>query len=329
MTRSAAIMTALNVVLAALLASGCASTVDGAAVPVDRGYRANITTEVARERLSEHDRMRRVDPCGFIDEASATSIGRVAYFGPGLDQDGCEVRFDRLTTPKRIWALRMTITVIQDGSGQATSFAGRSASETSLDGMCSIALDYQGERAFHYTLDSEDGSPCEELRAIVTASAPLLDINPPRAESAKMPKTKAWTLDPCAALSTTFPAEQRFYMTGLPSNPFECDFWLGNRAEPGDVNRHKITYSHIHQSQVTFMAPADRRLRIVGVDAREHRGEKDYCKITAFVGANNPFPTTDYYGKPEPLVEAVEVTGTGCDNVRRLAAEVVKNYQKG
>lgn len=330
MTRLMAMAAALTVAAASLLASGCASSIDGTAVAIDRGYRANLTTDTAREVLNEQDRMRRLDPCGFIDEASVNTLGRIAYFGPGLDQDGCEVRFDRTTTPKRIYALTLGLTVLRTGYGQATSFGGRSASVTSdEDGMCSIAVDFQGQRAFHYLIHSDGASPCEELRAIVAASAPLLDTFPPRAASTKMPKTKAWTLDPCAALSTAFPADQRFYMTGLPSNPYKCDFWLGDRSAPGDTNRHTITYSHTQQTQVTFMPEADRRLRIVGFDAREHSGDQDYCKISVFVGANNPFPTTDYYGNPEPLVEVIEITGKGCDKVRRLAAEVVKNYQNG
>ncbi|MEV0297050.1 hypothetical protein [Nocardia sp. NPDC050710] len=326
LTRAIAVVFSATVVM--LLVAGCGQDIDGTAVATGRGYRANVTPQRAQDRLSEQDQVRRLDPCGFIDSGAINAIGRPWYVGAALSQDECEVRWDRNTTPNRIGYMTIGLSVTADGTGSKSTISGRTAYESDHLGMCSILLHYAGERGFHYTLHgSDDVSSCPELRTIVTASAPLLSTRPMREASTTMPKTKAWTLDPCDALNAAYPSDQRFYMVGL--DPFSCDFWLGTRANPDDSNRNTITYFNIQQTQAAFVPDGDRRLQIAGINATEHTGSGNSCTITAYVGVSNPFPTINHRGDPEPWIEVLEVRShQGCDAARRLAADTVKAYQR-
>ncbi|WP_280422749.1 hypothetical protein [Nocardia carnea] len=319
---------AVSVVLAGVLLSGCA--VEGLAVPVGSSYRASLGPDHERAIAlqSNRDHARRLDPCAMVDEAAViAAVGTPRHFGAHNEPDECELRFDRNTAIGGVGSLTVSLTVVEDGSGKRFQVGDRTAHTLDSGNLCHISLTYDDMRSFFYSISGrEDADLCGQLRQIVTASAPLLDRAPKRSESMRMPATKAWTLDPCAALSSAYDPGQEITVNGI--DPFECDFRLGYEHRPDELNRFHISFFHYSEGSANHPQPHVRRLQIVGVDATEHTGENDYCIIEINVGADNPFPVVNYDGQPEQWIEAMKVSGHGCTETRRIAVAAVKDYQK-
>jgi hypothetical protein len=316
-------------VLAAALLSGCA--MQGPAAPVESGYRATLGPDHERAIAAQNNRdhARRLDPCGMVDESAViAAVGAPHHFGATHEPDACELRFDRDTAINRVGSITISLTVTDDGSGEESRIGDRVAHTLDSGDLCHISLTYDDLRTFFYSISgSEQADLCGQLRQVVTASAPLLDNAPQRSDSTRMPATKAWTLDPCAALSTAYAPDQDFVVTGI--DPYECDFRLGYEHRPDERNRFHISFFHVWQGTANHPQPHVRRLQVVGVDATEDTGENDYCIIEINVGNQHPFPVVNYDGETEQWIEAMRVTGHGCAETRRLAVAAVKEYQRG
>ncbi|WP_280310365.1 hypothetical protein [Nocardia abscessus] len=305
--------------------SGCASAVDGAAAPLGMHYRGNLTGGTSLEDLAERDKARLLDPCGMLDESAVNALGHTLYFGIGQELDECVVRLDRATLTQGVTTLGVSLSVLPDFSGDQFQLGNRRASMRRSDDMCFIALEYNNHRAFHYSATAHPGiDPCTPLRAVVTASAPLLERNALRANSTRMPKTRGGTEDPCAALDTGFDAKQKFYLRAFSA--YQCDAWLGDYTS-NDSNRFSIAIINVAKTQATYVPSQARKLLLAGVDSVEENGPSDHCIIRAYVGVGQPFTTRGWNGTPEDRIEAVRVSGPGCTETRKLAVAAVKAYQ--
>ncbi|MEU6191707.1 hypothetical protein [Nocardia sp. NPDC047038] len=314
-----------SLVLAVLAVCGCSTTVDGAATPLGMRYRSNLTGGSSLDDLAERDTARLLDPCGMLDEPSVNALGRALYFGVGQDLDECVVRIDRATLTQGVTTVGVSLSVLPGFSGTPFQVGNRRASTLRSDDTCFIALQYNERRAFHYSATARPGTdPCTPLRAIVTASAPLLERNALRANSTRIPKTTGAAKDPCAALDTAFDAKQKFYLRAF--SPYECDAWLGDYT-PNDSNRFAIAVFNVAKSQATYVPSNARKLLLAGVDSVEENISGGHCTIHAYVGVAQPFPTRGWDGTPEDRIEAVKVNGPSCTETRNLAVAAVKAYQ--
>lgn len=314
---------------AALLLSACA--VEGTPVPIGSGYRSSLGPDIKMSLALqfERDRARGLDPCGMLDESALIAeVGVPRHFGADFEPDQCTARFDREVTINGVNSVEVKLSVSVDSTGQQIRIGDRDAHVRDSGNLCHITVPYNDTRAFFYSIGGERGADlCGQLQRIVTASEPLLDGPPSRAESTRMPDTKAWKLDPCAALTSAYAPDQPIKLSGL--NPFECDFRLGFEHNPSDTNRFGITFLHMDRNMAGYAQEHERRLRIVGVDAVEETGDKDYCMIEINVGADSPFPVVNHDGETEQWIEIIKVAGYGCTETRRVAVAAVKEYQKG
>ncbi|WP_157101138.1 hypothetical protein [Nocardia shimofusensis] len=308
---------------AVLLTSGCA--VEGLAIPEGAGYRASLGPDraAANEALRMVDHVRQLDPCGMLDEpAIIASVGAPRYFGADHEPDECVVRFDHTTTVNRVDSVSVKLSSAAEG--QEIKVGNRTAYVLDMGERCYITVRYEKKRIFSYSISgSPDADLCTQLRQIVTASEPLLATRPKRSESTRMPDTRAWQLDPCAALNTAYEPEQKIR---VGASPFNCDYRLGFEHVPTDINRFNITFMHKPEDVANHVQSHMRRLRIVGVDATEESGDKDYCMIEIKAGADRPFPVVDHNGETEQWIEMIRVTGFGCTETRRVAVIAVKEY---
>ncbi|MEU2042676.1 hypothetical protein [Nocardia niwae] len=311
--------------LAVLALSGCTASVDGAATPQGMHYRDKLTGGTSVDDLVERDTTRLLDPCGMLDESSVNALGPSLYFGIGQQLDECVVRLDRAALTQGVTTVGVSLSVLPDFSGDQFRVGNRRASALRMDDTCFIALQYNQRRAFHYSATARAGiDPCTPLRAIVTASAPLLEHNPLRVNSTRIPNTRGATKDPCAALDTAFDAKQKFYLRAF--SPYDCDAWLGDYTS-SDSNRFSISVFNVAKSQATYVPAQARKLLLAGVDSVEESGTGDHCSIRAYVGVGQPFPTRSWDGTPEDRIEAVKISGPGCTETRNLAVAAVKAYQ--
>ncbi|MFR9753940.1 hypothetical protein ACL02S_23275 [Nocardia sp. 004] len=317
--------------LVVLAMSGCTTPaekdIDVEQVALGMRYRDNLESGGASVAdLAETDSARQLDPCGMLDEEAVNALGTPLYFGVGQRLDECVVRFDRATMSAGITSVEVSLSVTMGPSGNVSRIGDRAASTLRSTGMCFIALQYNNRRAFHYMANAVQGvDPCTALHTLVTASAPLLDDNPQRADSTRIPKTRGATKDPCAALDAAFPPGQRFYLSSLV--PYECDAWLDHHTRD-DSNRFGIQVFNVAESQATYVPSHARKLLLTGVHSIEESGRGDYCIIHAYVGVEEPFPTRSWDGEPENRVEVLRVTGHGCTKTRELAVAAVKAYQR-
>ncbi|MFD6451424.1 hypothetical protein ACFWF3_11630 [Nocardia sp. NPDC060220] len=87
----------LPAVVLALVACGCSETVQGAAHPDSATPPATAfgVPVPAADKLTFDtlDRVRSVDPCGFVDRARVSAEGVVSLFGPTTQIDQCAIRF--------------------------------------------------------------------------------------------------------------------------------------------------------------------------------------------------------------------------------------------
>ncbi|WP_433574192.1 hypothetical protein [Nocardia brasiliensis] len=300
-------------------------TVDGSATPIGMRYRAHVTSDDAAARLAERDDARLLDPCGLLDEQAVNRLGKVLHFGIDFELDECAVHLDRATRATPLNGVKVTMSVAPAFSGTTFQLGGRKASELPLSEQCSIAVEYNEQRAILYTGNGDRGTnPCAAVRALAAASAPLLDNPPRRVNSARIPPTKGATVDLCSALDTAYTKES-FYLTGL--SPYTCDYWLG-RYTSDDSNRFTISLYNAHQRSATYVPSEALKLQIAGVDAVERNSAKNYCVIDAYVGVQHPIQARDWEGKPDDRVEALKISGHGCDPVRHVALAAVKTYQQ-
>ncbi|WP_194838159.1 hypothetical protein [Nocardia sp. XZ_19_369] len=306
--------------------AGCSTTIDGVGTPVGMRYRGTLTSDDAAAKLAERDEIRRLDPCGMLDERAVNTLGRPLHFGIGIDLDRCVVRLDRATLTTPLNSVEVSMSVSLDFAGSRFQLGNRKASEIHSGDQCFVAVEYNDRRALFYSgIASGGADPCPALRTVVAASAPLLDKPALRRNSTKIPKTKGADVDLCAALDTAYPSGQAFYLTGL--NPYECDFWLGDHQRD-DSNRFTIQLFNANKSLVGYVPADARKLQIAGVDAVEQSFQKNYCTIQAYIGASQPISARDWEGKPDDRVEALKVSGRGCDKTRTLALAAVKTYQQ-
>ncbi|MFE3444992.1 hypothetical protein ACFXNW_18325 [Nocardia sp. NPDC059180] len=271
--------------------------------------------------------MRRIDPCGLLDQAAVTAaVGAPRFIGPGLDADECEMRFDPATQINSV-SVSMSVSAVGDGG---TKFQVGDRDAYTLDGgdLCHISLFFDEDRAFFYSISGPPEQLCQKLRQIVIGSAPQLDNPPQRADSTTMPDTKGWKIDPCTGLTAAFAPGQTFDFLGL--NPFECDVYAGEPDSSETArNRYTVRYINVSTEHARYVPDEDRRLRIVGVDATETSGDNEFCQIKVFVGADHTFPIMTYDGKTEKWLEAIHVTGYGCAETRQVAVAAVKAHRNG
>ncbi|WP_036529510.1 hypothetical protein [Nocardia sp. CNY236] len=321
----AAVLTCLTVAGLALTAACTTTTTTQAGTdPASSSYRDHLARPGSLEKLAETDAARTLDPCGMLDENALEMVGRPVYFGVGGLLDDCLVKFDPNDLTKGITKIEMSLSVMM--GVPELEINGRAASLIGAPGQsCSIALEYNEHRSFFYTAWPIEGADaCPVLLEVVTASAPLLDHNPLRVNSSRIPQTVGATIDLCKAIDLAFP-NQKVYVAAF--DPFECDFWLGRQTRD-DSTRYTVRVQPMTVSGSTYVFPEERKLRIVGVDAVEDSGSGDYCKIRANVGAAEPFLGYNR-SEPEEHIEALLVSGHGCTETRRLTAAAVRIYQQG
>jgi hypothetical protein len=326
-------MRAALVALMIVFSGGC--SIDGLPVAEGGGYRSQLGADSQRELdlLSRSDRIRLLDPCAMVDKTAITAaIGTPLDIGPDRYLDSCQIVFDRSTAKNEVGYLTVHLSVAEDGTGELSKVGDRVLSILSLGNQCSAALTYDDERAFSYTISGESGTEaCAQIRQIATVSAPLLNTFPRRSESADLPPGKAWTLDPCTALSTLYGPEEEFDVSSF--DPFACDYRVGGYREDqanayGDEkNRWTIRYFHPSQTYAANPPEQARTLQIAGVQATEKPLRDNFCKIDAFVGIDHPFPVIGGISENEQWFEGLTVSGYTCEETRRVAVAAVKEYQ--
>ncbi|MFD3594456.1 hypothetical protein ACFWU5_17160 [Nocardia sp. NPDC058640] len=304
---------------AVLLLSGCLRT-DGLATPEGARYRGSLVDSNGKPdpalitALSEKDAARRIDPCSVIDMTAVSALGNVTYAGPQQSLGDCEVLLSDRTGP--VVSLSVSMSTMPVFPSNTTTYGTRVGTVPTGDNLCSITVAYNEERAFQYFASGVVGSnPCAELRAVVEASAPLLD----RPGQRKTPLK-----DPCSFLDTLYPAEQTLSVIGL--NPSTCDYSLGVRTR---ADRNRYVVNTITMSRVIADAPplSARQLQLAGIPAYESSGSEDRCEVTAFVGIDKPFTRIGWDGKSDTYVEVITVHGHGCATIREIAVAAVKTYR--
>lgn len=342
---------------AALHMASCSIAVDGSALrspnpPRPASYRQYQDANT-NEILRHADQLRAIDPCSLFDLGAANRVGPITYVGATSELSECEIRY--------------AVPQIEEKSGYITTFSdapnmvksinvGERAIDYTPDDQLSRPQRQRGCTSFvntgythtegvyeflMFALDisgdfGADGrSGCEELSQVVEASRPLINKPAPRANSARLPKSKLATLDPCAALDV-LGAGRKIELLST-SDPFRCDY--RETGDKLDDTRREIDFYMAELDNDPKRPPRqqfDINDKILGapthLEVRQLYVEPIFrCEFTAYVGLDHPLTGSDPQSRGARWVEEIHVNGNDtsrqCKNVRHVIEEAVRAYQ--
>lgn len=342
--------------IAALLLTGCRTTVDGAAVqapkpPRPASYRQHQDAKT-QEILKHADQLRVIDPCSLFDLEAANRVGPIAYVGAASDLSECEIRYTvpqieeksgYITTtsdvPNMVKSINVGERAIDFTPGDqlsrpqrqrgCTSFVNTGYTHTAgVYEFLMFSLDISGD----FGADGRSG--CEELAQVVEASRPLINKPAPRATSTKLPISKLATLDPCAALDVLGVGRKIELLSA--SDPFRCDY--RETGDKLDDTRREVDFYMAELDNDPHRPPRqqfDLNDKILGVpthfEVRQLYVEPIFrCEFTVYVGLDHPLTGSDPQSRGARWVEEIHVNGNDtsrqCKNVRQVIEEAVRAY---
>ncbi|WP_157227806.1 hypothetical protein [Nocardia asiatica] len=315
------------------LLTGCVHDITGAALPAiaDNGpssYRRGLSAE-DQARLAVSDRVRELDPCGFVNEAAVATLGVPIYFGQGQGFDSCILRFQPSIGPSRIYEVTID-TGLRDTETPPTTIHSVPVRLRPADG-CMATVPYKPRDFVFWLKGRENSNTCTEAVAFVRAALPMLQSRPVRARSQRVLDTPLARLDPCAALSIIGKNRPRL-VVDTKLRPYFCTFAL----DSGDTT----TAQNIAYTQKTLemlqAAREDGKVHILGAGQMHiSTGTKDsstgYCAADLYLNVGSPHRrniTGDLSRRgPEHWVDVVSMTTlAGCVALRDTATAIMQFY---
>ncbi|RDI51601.1 hypothetical protein DFR68_10484 [Nocardia mexicana] len=289
--------------------------------------------------LAYRDRLRPLDPCGFLDETAVEDIGTPGYFGADGEFARCSAAYRTPMGAKRI--TKIDVAMIPGNatwrSGPPVMFGETPVRVRDSGDFCSASLSFDDKIVLNFTVatkgDLMERGPkvdlCPEATSIAAASIPHLTERPLRAKSKHANvNTKLAKLDPCAVVDVIGKDHPNPWVNSLPT-PWSCQMLLDYGVN--STTRH-IDFSYVSDAAIT-RSPGSEEIasRIAGLPSLEEPGGRgtrwaDGCQI--HVGTDPHWAPVKGVHNRKTEVISVGVEAGGCDAARATAAEVVRLYQQ-
>lgn len=300
-----------------LVGAGCALMMSTGCVrdPADQGWTPGSITASYRDRLSAEDqrklslrdKLRDIDPCGFIDLDSIRQHGPIAATGtPG----SCEVHHPEggpsyirvsIEGSPELYASR--------NDPKQLSLAGTPAIEThdNPGNACRISIGRDTDSSLTYLTGDND---CSILESVVAASVPLIAKSPAYPE----PRAKLDRLDPCLSIDS-LPADRHPILHLQFDSLNTCAYSVA----PDTYSTQVAVYFGTHRGYVEPMQ------YVIG-DARVSMAAlgPDDCRASAQLDQRAD-PAAHPYAVYDDIT--VSVNTGGCDATRPILAELIDRYR--
>ncbi|MFB7719474.1 hypothetical protein [Nocardia sp. NPDC056100] len=257
--------------------------------------------------MSLRDKLRVIDPCGFIDLDSVRRQGPITTTGtPG----SCEVRHpDGALSYIRVSIEGSPELYARRDDPKKLSLAGTPAIEThdNPGNACRISIGRDTESSLTYLTGDSD---CSMLESVVAASVPLIATAPAYPE----PRGTLDRLDPCLPIET-LPADRHPILHLQFDSLNTCAYSVAP-----DTYSTQVTVSFgTHRGYVELMqyVIGDARVSMTAT------GPND-CRASAQLD-QRPDPAAQPYAVYDDIT--VSVNTGGCDATRPILAELIDRYR--
>ncbi|WP_067654402.1 DUF3558 domain-containing protein [Nocardia harenae] len=330
--RWAAARLVLATVALALL-TGCAA-VPGTALPEPPGdgtmnYRRDLAP-AQQAQMATADRIRTLDPCGFINDAALATFGKLESIGQGQSFETCELRYVRGSAPAGITSVEVELG-LHDIETPPRMVGGLPVRFRQADG-CMVTVPYTPE-AFVYWFHGTAGiDACPAAEVFVRAALPTLQTVPLRSVSPRVRNTRLAELDPCAALSILAPQAPKLRIDSEKLRPFRCRFLL-------DADNDKTAFNMTSTQKPLELIDGARRfepqsvLEVEGtpwiLDMNVPPASRTYCKADLYLDTAQPELRQVGWSRTEHWTDTVEMsTLSGCESLRRAATALAQMYRR-
>ncbi|WP_280209325.1 hypothetical protein [Nocardia cyriacigeorgica] len=322
----------MAVSIAALL-TGCGQRITGDATAegTSQTYLQALSPD-QRAELGVSAQIRKLDPCGFINEAAIATLGTPAYFGSSQGFDECQVSFRREGRAVPVYKVAVDLSH-HSVTGPTETIDGVAVRiERGLG--CTITVPYR-VRDFSYWFyasegpDGREADVCSAAKDFVRAALPLLDTEPMRSDTTRAVDSPLARMDPCAALNVLDADPDRLQIdTGVVA--YNCEVQLDIDDE---TTRYSIISTQKTLSMIDYAEEDGSLVTVAGVRARQRPNS---CTMDIYLDESNSRtldmggdgPPPAHQGRADEWTDVVELTGGhGCRDLTRVAEAVVSAYQ--
>ncbi|MCM6778976.1 hypothetical protein NDR87_36535 [Nocardia sp. CDC159] len=355
------IVAAAMLLAGAVVASSCAST-----QTAQRPVYPKFLSAQAQETIAYLDTLRRLDPCGYLDDAVLQQIGTPDYIGPLGNFDVCQVDF---TSPlgHQNW---LNVAMLPRLGRSGTSMLGkvdvtpRPPADDSLGG-CSVVAALDPRLEFMVNIDGVFKTDmCPVAQGIAQAAVQHWPEGPLRAASHRAHvNSRLATLDPCAVLGKIGQGHHPVLESEYPDGPgrlnktapslgmdaWNCSFVLDNDAPStaqhigyrvgifGTPFGPKDSYVELEPGPdgPHVSHPVLKEIEIGGLRAFENphparlHSYPDACSISVLIPPQPNDPVSTNRKDPYQGGEVITIKAlNGCNAAHATADEIVRLYNQ-
>ncbi|WP_134071461.1 hypothetical protein [Mycobacteroides salmoniphilum] len=295
-----------------------------------------------KEMLAHFDELRAVDPCGLVDDADISALGKVDYFGvDGAGPGTCAISFDRPSEQKGVHALTVGKRFIDPKATQ-----GAVSSSDSCEYRIETGYVYPGGEKESASVSVRQGLdvPRREADALCPVAEKLAGVmltklkSPPKYQDSKyLPADKLIDVDPCGPIEVLEGRPVDVVNTG---NPFVCTIRDRGSSNPDDQRYIKVDYTRLRDvPQPKLIGPDENATYggvlsyIDGVQVRTRLGteKSPECAFFIFAGNNAPIKGshegTDLRQYVSTIFVRTTPRGRDCTEGQKMTEQLIRQYR--
>ncbi|WP_131815769.1 hypothetical protein [Mycobacteroides franklinii] len=294
------------------------------------------------ETLARFDELRATDPCGLVDDADISALGKVDYFGvDGNGPGSCAISFDHPRDQKGVYAITLGKRFID-----AKATQGAVSRSDGCDYTVETGYVYPGgEKEFASVSvnqgpdvsKSQASALCPVAEKLAFAMRPKLKSPPQYADSKYLPADKIVDVDPCGPIEVL--GDRPVDVVNM-SNPFVCTIRDRGSSNPEDQRYIKLDYTQLREApQPKLIGPDENATYggvlsyIDGVQVRTRTGSDKSPECAFFIFAGNDVPIkgshagTDLRQYVSTIFVRTTPRGRDCTEGQKMTEQLIRQYR--